>query len=85
MLKICCTLPVVNRLFMSQEILYSYGETVSTVQVISKVFGYLDGVSECDKDGELAPEKLEGSIVFQNVTFTYPSSLADKPALKVTD
>uniref|UniRef100_A0A3Q3VWF3 Uncharacterized protein n=1 Tax=Mola mola TaxID=94237 RepID=A0A3Q3VWF3_MOLML len=64
------------------EILYSYGETVSTVQVISKVFGYLDGVSECDKDGELAPEKLEGSIVFQNVTFTYPSSLADKPALK---
>lgn len=70
---------------MSQEILYSYGDTLSTVEVISKVFGYLDEVSECDNDGELAPEKLEGRIVFQNVTFTYPSSAADKPALKVTE
>ncbi|XP_070846663.1 antigen peptide transporter 2 isoform X1 [Chaetodon trifascialis] len=65
-----------------REILYCYGETMSTVGVISKVFAYLDRTPKCKKEGGLAPEKLEGRIVFQNVTFTYPSAPADKPALK---
>ncbi|XP_028287889.1 antigen peptide transporter 2 [Parambassis ranga] len=64
-----------------REILYCYGETVSTVGVISKVFSYLDRTPKCKKEGELAPEKLEGGIVFQNVTFSYHSA-PDKPALK---
>lgn len=71
-------------LFLLQEILYCYGETVSTVGVIKKVFSYLDRTPQCKKEGELAPEKLEGRIVFQNVNFTYPSTPQDKPALKVT-
>ena len=70
--------------FLSQEILYCYGETMSTVGVISKVFSYLDRTPKCEKAGELAPEKLEGRIVFQNVSFTYPAAPSDKPALKVT-
>ncbi|XP_070782860.1 antigen peptide transporter 2 [Enoplosus armatus] len=71
--------PMSNNL---KEMLYCYGETVSTVGVISKVFSYLDRTPQCRKAGELAPEKLEGRIVFQNVTFTYPSAPQDKPALK---
>ncbi|XP_044035949.1 antigen peptide transporter 2 [Siniperca chuatsi] len=70
--------PMSNNL---REILYCYGETMSTVGVISKVFSYLDRTPECKKEGELAPEKLEGRIVFQNVTFTYPSAPPEKPAL----
>lgn len=71
--------PMSNNL---KEILYCYGETMSTVGVISKVFSYLDRTPACKKDGELAPEKLEGRILFQNVSFTYPSAPPDKPALK---
>ncbi|KAI3365054.1 hypothetical protein L3Q82_010173, partial [Scortum barcoo] len=71
--------PMSNNL---KEILYCYGETMSTVGVISKVFSYLDRTPACKKEGELAPEKLEGRIVFQNVSFTYPSAPQDKPALK---
>ncbi|KAM6964438.1 antigen peptide transporter 2 [Tautogolabrus adspersus] len=65
-----------------REIMYSVGETVSTVGVISKVFSYLDRKPKCEPEGDLAPEKLEGRIVFKNVTFTYPSAPQDKPALK---
>lgn len=64
--------------------MYSYGDTMSTVEVISTVFSYFDREPKCKKAGELAPEKLEGRIVFQNVTFTYPSAPPDNTALKVT-
>ncbi|XP_058476484.1 antigen peptide transporter 2 [Solea solea] len=57
-----------------REILYACGETLSTVGVISKVFSYLDRTPKCKKAGELAPEKLQGRVVFQNVTFSYPSA-----------
>ncbi|KAF7664064.1 hypothetical protein LDENG_00191080 [Lucifuga dentata] len=65
-----------------REILYSCGDTLSTVGVISKVFSYLDRKPKCKKAGDLAPEKLEGRIVFRDVKFVYPSSAPDKPALK---
>uniref|UniRef100_A0A7N8YD64 Transporter associated with antigen processing, subunit type t, teleost specific n=1 Tax=Mastacembelus armatus TaxID=205130 RepID=A0A7N8YD64_9TELE len=64
------------------KILYCYGETVSTVGVISKVFSYLDRTPKCKKEGQLAPELLQGRIVFDKVTFTYPSGPQDEPALK---
>lgn len=69
--------------FRPQEILYSFGDTMSTVEIISTVFGYLDRRPECKEEGDLAPEKLEGRILFQNVTFSYPSAPADKKALQV--
>ncbi|XP_068610290.1 antigen peptide transporter 2 [Brachionichthys hirsutus] len=65
-----------------REICFSYGEIMSTVGVIAKVFTYLDRTPECKPEGDLAPEELEGRIVFQNVTFSYPSAPSDKPALK---
>ncbi|KAM3592749.1 uncharacterized protein V6R79_024325 [Siganus canaliculatus] len=65
-----------------REILFSCGETMSTVGVISKVFSYLDREPQRKKEGTLAPEKLLGRVVFQNVSFTYPSAPQDKPALK---
>ncbi|KAM9424250.1 antigen peptide transporter 2 [Pholidichthys leucotaenia] len=64
-----------------REILYCYGDTVSTVGVISKVFSYLDREPRCKEEGHLAPEKLEGEVVFKDVTFSYPSD-PDKPTLK---
>lgn len=57
---------------------------MSTVGVISKVFSYLDRTPARKKEGDLAPEKLQGGIVFQNVSFRYPKAPADRPALKVT-
>ncbi|XP_041829386.1 antigen peptide transporter 2 [Melanotaenia boesemani] len=70
--------PMSNNL---REIMYCYGETMSTVGVISKVLSYLDRTPKCQKEGDLAPEQLEGRIIFQNVTFSYPSA-PDKPALR---
>lgn len=55
---------------------------MSTVRIISKVFGYLDRRPDCKEEGDLAPEELEGSILFQNVSFSYPSA-PDKKVLKV--
>lgn len=56
---------------------------MSTVEIISTVFGYLDRRPQCKEEGDLAPERLEGRIVFQNVTFSYPSDPSLKKALKV--
>lgn len=69
--------PMSNNL---REIMYGYGDTVSTVGVISKVFSYLDREPKCKKAGDLAPKKLKGEIVFENVSFSYSSASADKPA-----
>lgn len=65
-----------------REIMYCYGETMSTVGVISKVLSYLDRTPKSKQEGDLAPESLDGRIVFQNVSFSYPSAPLDKPALK---
>uniref|UniRef100_A0A3Q2NX83 Transporter associated with antigen processing, subunit type t, teleost specific n=1 Tax=Fundulus heteroclitus TaxID=8078 RepID=A0A3Q2NX83_FUNHE len=65
-----------------REIMYCYGETMSTVGVISKVLSYVDRTPKSTVEGNLAPQNLDGKIVFQNVNFSYPSAPSDKPALK---
>ncbi|KAM4715335.1 antigen peptide transporter 2 [Anableps anableps] len=65
-----------------REIMYCYGETMSTVGVISKVLSYLDRTPKSKEEGNLAPKTLDGRIVFKNINFTYPSAPSDKPALK---
>lgn len=60
------------------------GDTLATVGIISKVFSYLDRAPKRRADGHLAPDALRGEIVFQNVTFSYPSAAGDEPALKVS-
>lgn len=64
--------------------MHSFGDTLSTVEIISTVFGFLDRKPQCKEEGDLAPEKLEGRIGFQNVTFSYPSAATQQKALKVT-
>lgn len=64
--------------------MYCYGETMSTVGVISKVLSYLDRTPKSKKEGDLAPKTLDGRIAFQNISFSYPSAPSNKPALKVT-
>ncbi|KAM9336865.1 antigen peptide transporter 2 isoform 2-T2 [Symphorus nematophorus] len=71
--------PMSNNL---RELLYCCGDTMSTVKVISKVFGHLDRTPQVKPAGDLAPKRLEGKVVFQNVTFAYPAA-PEKPALKV--
>ncbi|CAL9699529.1 unnamed protein product [Knipowitschia caucasica] len=61
-----------------REIMYGYGETKSTVGIIANVFTYLDRKPKSQTAGNLAPEKLEGRIVFENVSFTYASTSAEK-------
>ncbi|XP_028331989.1 antigen peptide transporter 2 [Gouania willdenowi] len=63
------------------EILQSFGNTVATVGVISKVFSYLDRTPKRTKDGLLSPEELHGDVVLRDVTFSYPSA-PDRPAVK---
>ncbi|XP_062270255.1 antigen peptide transporter 2 [Platichthys flesus] len=65
-----------------QELLYCYGETVSTMGVISKVFSYIDRKPKSQKAGDLAPEKLRGRVSFQDVTFSYPSAAPGASVLK---
>ncbi|XP_061886555.1 antigen peptide transporter 2-like [Entelurus aequoreus] len=65
-----------------KEILFCCGDTLSTVGVISKVFSYLDRTPPGREEGPLAPQRLRGSLVFQDVTFRYPSRAQDQPALK---
>uniref|UniRef100_A0A8C7X1J0 Antigen peptide transporter 2 n=1 Tax=Oryzias sinensis TaxID=183150 RepID=A0A8C7X1J0_9TELE len=65
-----------------REIMFCRGETMSTVGVIAKVLSYLDRDPKCKKEGDLCPEKLEGRIVFQDVSFSYPSAPPDQFALK---
>ncbi|MEQ2269452.1 hypothetical protein XENORESO_004773, partial [Xenotaenia resolanae] len=65
-----------------REIMYCYGETMSTVGVISKVLSYLDRTPKSKEEGDLAPKTLDGKIVMQNIHFSYPSAPSDKPALK---
>ncbi|MEQ2165154.1 hypothetical protein GOODEAATRI_014089, partial [Goodea atripinnis] len=69
-------------LLIRREIMYCYGETMSTVGVISKVLSYLDRTPKSKEEGDLAPKTLDGEIVMQNIHFSYPSAPSDKPALK---
>ncbi|CAN9508677.1 unnamed protein product [Ophioblennius macclurei] len=64
-----------------KEVLYSLGDTASTVGVISKVFGYFDRTPRCRPEGDLEPERLQGGVVFRDVTFCYPSA-PETPVLK---
>uniref|UniRef100_A0A3B4A5Q7 Uncharacterized protein n=1 Tax=Periophthalmus magnuspinnatus TaxID=409849 RepID=A0A3B4A5Q7_9GOBI len=63
-----------------REIMYGYGDTKSSVGVISTVFSYLNRKPKRQTAGDLAPQQLEGRIIFENVSFTYPSASSEKTA-----
>ncbi|KAM6951865.1 antigen peptide transporter 2 [Aplochiton taeniatus] len=64
-----------------REIMFGFGEMVSTVGVIAKVFAFLDRKPQQKEAGDFIPTKLQGRLVFHNVTFSY-SSRPDTQALK---
>lgn len=61
--------------------MYVYGDILNTVWSAEKVFKLLDRKPNM-KTGHLVPEKLNGRITFDNVTFSYPSR-QEEQALKV--
>ncbi|KAM8888866.1 antigen peptide transporter 2 [Synchiropus picturatus] len=65
-----------------RELMLSFGDTMSTTGVISKVCGYLDRCPKWVKEGDLAPDQVEGRVLFQNVSFTYSAAAEDNLALK---
>ncbi|CAB1311993.1 unnamed protein product [Coregonus sp. 'balchen'] len=64
-----------------KQLVYVFGDTLSTVGAAAKVFTFLDRKPNQKEAGELAPAKLQGKLAFHNVTFYYPSR-PDTPALK---
>uniref|UniRef100_A0A3B4A504 Uncharacterized protein n=1 Tax=Periophthalmus magnuspinnatus TaxID=409849 RepID=A0A3B4A504_9GOBI len=65
-------------------IMYGYGDTKSSVGVISTVFSYLNRKPKRQTAGDLAPQQLEGRIIFENVSFTYPSASSEKTRVLLT-
>ncbi|XP_025904044.1 antigen peptide transporter 2-like [Nothoprocta perdicaria] len=64
-----------------QALVYVYGNTLSSVGAARKVFEYLDREPAVALDGTWAPATLRGHVVFQNVTFAYPTR-PEEPALQ---
>ncbi|XP_030631238.1 antigen peptide transporter 2 [Chanos chanos] len=64
-----------------RQLLYIYGDMLSTVSSAVKVFQFLDRRPRLREAGEMAPERLEGKLTFDRVSFAYPSC-PEKKALK---
>ncbi|MCI4384397.1 hypothetical protein PGIGA_G00038210 [Pangasianodon gigas] len=64
-----------------RQLVYIYGDILNTVWSAEKVFKLLDRKPNMQEAGNWVPEKLEGRITFDNVTFSYPSR-PERKALK---
>lgn len=58
-----------------------YSGLMQAIGASEKVFEYIDRKPQIPTSGYLAPDKLEGKLEFQNVTFSYPS----RPNCKVLE
>ncbi|KTF88321.1 hypothetical protein cypCar_00021318 [Cyprinus carpio] len=65
-----------------RHLVYIYGDMLNTVGSAVKVFQLLDRKPQMREAGDLAPEKVEGRLTFEKVTFSYHSRPNEK-ALKV--
>ncbi|XP_036428429.1 antigen peptide transporter 2 [Colossoma macropomum] len=63
-----------------RHLVYVYGDILNTVWSAEKVFQLLDRRPQMTEAGDLVPQKLEGRITFDKVSFSYPSR--DGKALK---
>ncbi|XP_072524080.1 antigen peptide transporter 2 [Salminus brasiliensis] len=63
-----------------RHLVYVYGDILNTVWSAEKVFQLLDRRPKVREAGNLVPQKLEGRLTFNDVTFSYPSR--DVKALK---
>lgn len=57
----------------AMEVLMNYYPHVKkAIGASEKIFEYVDRTPDIPPDGTLAPEKLNGHVQFQNITFSYP-------------
>ncbi|XP_062859042.1 antigen peptide transporter 2 [Trichomycterus rosablanca] len=56
-----------------RQFVYIYGDILNTVWSAEKVFQLLDRQPKVREAGDVVPEKLQGKINFDKVTFSYPS------------
>uniref|UniRef100_A0A671NPR3 Transporter associated with antigen processing, subunit type t, teleost specific n=1 Tax=Sinocyclocheilus anshuiensis TaxID=1608454 RepID=A0A671NPR3_9TELE len=68
----------------SQHLVYIYGDMLNTVGSAVKVFQLLDRKPQMREAGDLAPEKVEGRLTFEKVTFSYHSRPNEKALKSVT-
>ncbi|XP_073683820.1 antigen peptide transporter 2 [Garra rufa] len=67
-----------------KHLVYIYGDMLNTVVSSVKVFQLLDRKPQMKEEGDLAPEKLDGRITFEKVTFSYHSRPKEKALKSVT-
>ncbi|KAI4889992.1 hypothetical protein NFI96_013255 [Prochilodus magdalenae] len=63
-----------------RHLVYVYGDILNTVWSAEKVFQLLDRTPKVREAGDLVPQKLDGRLTFDEVSFSYPSR--DVKALK---
>uniref|UniRef100_A0A671NHF9 Transporter associated with antigen processing, subunit type t, teleost specific n=1 Tax=Sinocyclocheilus anshuiensis TaxID=1608454 RepID=A0A671NHF9_9TELE len=61
-----------------KHLVYIYGDMLNTVGSAVKVFQLLDRKPQMREAGDLAPEKVEGRLTFEKVTFSYHSRPNEK-------
>uniref|UniRef100_A0A9J8D367 Transporter associated with antigen processing, subunit type t, teleost specific n=2 Tax=Cyprinus carpio TaxID=7962 RepID=A0A9J8D367_CYPCA len=67
-----------------RHLVYIYGDMLNTVGSAVKVFQLLDRKPQMREAGDLAPEKVEGRLTFEKVTFSYHSRPNEKALKSVT-
>uniref|UniRef100_A0A8C2HDL9 Transporter associated with antigen processing, subunit type t, teleost specific n=1 Tax=Cyprinus carpio TaxID=7962 RepID=A0A8C2HDL9_CYPCA len=67
-----------------KHLVYIYGDMLNTVGSAVKVFQLLDRKPQMREAGDLAPEKVEGRLTFEKVTFSYHSRPNEKALKSVT-
>ncbi|XP_041933171.1 antigen peptide transporter 2a [Alosa sapidissima] len=64
-----------------RALIYIFGDMLNSVGAAGKVFEYLDRKPEVSAEGTLQPDSLKGHVLFQNLTFSYPTR-RDQKVLK---
>ncbi|XP_052467474.1 antigen peptide transporter 2 [Carassius gibelio] len=67
-----------------KHLVYIYGDMLNTAGSAVKVFQLLDRKTQMREAGDLAPEKVEGRLTFEKVTFSYRSRPNEKALKSVT-
>lgn len=62
-----------THLMFFQAMMSYYPRVKKAIGASEKIFEYVDRKPDVPPEGSLAPEKLEGHVRFNNVTFAYPT------------
>lgn len=62
-----------------EAVMRCYPDVKKAIGASEKIFEYLDRKPQVPPDGSLEPERLEGHILFKNLTFSYPGAAKENP------